>query len=191
MSFGGDLRERGPGSGLVHDRLVGGERGDQRLHGEVVDQPGQPAGRGVDQRDRVVGEQGVGAAREREMVGWVKAEVATTTERLQSTEDFSAFATILLSRISGALDLLYGAFYLADENRTRFSRVGAFAMDVSNEPREFALGDALAEFHETIRIERGGRQRDFDLVKSHRVAGLAPVVRPGTQELVRHSSFNG
>src|ERR1700716_3346380 len=83
------------------------------------------------------------AARERETLGWVKAEVATTTERLQSTEDFSAFATILLSRISGALDLLYGAFYLANENRTRFSRVGAFAMDVSNEPREFALGEAL------------------------------------------------
>jgi signal transduction histidine kinase/DNA-binding response OmpR family regulator/HPt (histidine-containing phosphotransfer) domain-containing protein len=83
------------------------------------------------------------AAREREMVGWVKAEVATTTERLQSTEDFAAFATILLSRISETLNLLYGAFYLSAENCTRFSRVGAFAMDVSNEPREFALGEAL------------------------------------------------
>ncbi len=83
------------------------------------------------------------AARERETLGWVKAEVATTTERLQSAENFSAFATILLSRISGALDLLYGAFYLADENRTRFSRVGAFAMEISNEPREFAVGEAL------------------------------------------------
>ena len=36
--------------------------------GEVVDLPGQAAGDLVDQRDRVVGEQGVGAAREREMV---------------------------------------------------------------------------------------------------------------------------
>jgi signal transduction histidine kinase/CheY-like chemotaxis protein len=83
------------------------------------------------------------AAREREILGWVKAEVAATTERLQSTEDFPAFARILLSRISETLDLLYGAFYLADESHTRFTRVGAFATDVSTEPREFALGEAL------------------------------------------------
>jgi signal transduction histidine kinase/DNA-binding response OmpR family regulator/HPt (histidine-containing phosphotransfer) domain-containing protein len=99
------------------------------------------------------------AARERETLGWVKAEVATATERLQSTEDFSAFATVLLSRISGAMDLVYGAFYLADENRTRFSRVGAFAMDISNEPREFCLGEALvgqaAAERRTLRIVSG------------------------------------
>ena len=71
------------------------------------------------------------AARERETQSWVKAEVAATTERLQSAEDFPAFATILLSRISEALDLLYGAFYLADESHTRFTRVGAFATDVA------------------------------------------------------------
>jgi signal transduction histidine kinase/DNA-binding response OmpR family regulator/HPt (histidine-containing phosphotransfer) domain-containing protein len=83
------------------------------------------------------------AAREREMLSWVKAEVATTTERLQSAEDFPAFAAILLSRISETLNLLYGAFYLSDENRTRLSRAGAFAMNVSTEPREFAFGEAL------------------------------------------------
>ena len=83
------------------------------------------------------------AAREREVLGWMKAEVATTTERLQSTEDFPAFATVLLSRISETVDLLYGAFYLANDSRTRFARCGAFATDVSAEPREFALGEAL------------------------------------------------
>jgi len=83
------------------------------------------------------------AARGQEVLRWVKAEVAATTERLQSAEDFPAFATILLSRISEALDLLYGAFYLADEGHTRFTRVGAFAMDVSTEPREFVIGVAL------------------------------------------------
>jgi len=96
------------------------------------------------------------AAREREILGWVKAEVATTTERLQSTEDFPSFGTNLLSRISETLDLLYGGFYLADENHTRFSRVGAFAMDVSTEPRKFALGEALvgqaAAERRTLRI---------------------------------------
>ena len=83
------------------------------------------------------------AAREREILGWVKAEVATTTERLQSTEDFPAFSTVLLSRISETVDLLYGAFYLADDTHTHFARVGAFATDVSAEPREFALGEGL------------------------------------------------
>ena len=60
-------------------------------------------------------------ARERETQTWVKAEVAATSERLQSAEDFPAFSTILLSRISEGLDLLYGAFYLADDSHTRFS----------------------------------------------------------------------
>ena len=83
------------------------------------------------------------AARERETQSWVKTEVAATTERLQSAEDFPEFATILLSRISESLDLLYGAFYLADESHTRFTRVGAFATDVSSEPREFALGEGF------------------------------------------------
>src|ERR1700756_5311902 len=83
------------------------------------------------------------AAREREMQGWVKTEVATTTARLQSAEDFAAFSNILLSQISGAWDLLYGAFYLADDSHTRFTRVGAFATDVATEPREFVLGEDL------------------------------------------------
>ncbi len=83
------------------------------------------------------------AARERETLGWIKAEVAATVEKLQSSEDSDEFAAILLSRISESLDLLYGAFYLADQDQMRFTRVGAFATDVSTEPREFALGEAL------------------------------------------------
>jgi signal transduction histidine kinase/CheY-like chemotaxis protein len=83
------------------------------------------------------------SARERETQSWVKAEVAATTERLQSAEDFPEFARILLSRIAESLDLLYGAIYLADETNLRFGRIGAFATDVSAEPREFALGESL------------------------------------------------
>src|SRR5215470_659519 len=82
------------------------------------------------------------AARERETLGWIKAEVAATIEKLQSAENSAEYAAILLSRISQSFDLLYGAFYLADQNQ-RFSRIGAFATDVSIEPREFALGEAL------------------------------------------------
>ena len=83
------------------------------------------------------------AARERETQGWIKTEVATTVARLQSAEDFAAFSTILLSQISGTWDLLYGAFYHVDDSHTRFTRVGAFAMDVATEPREFVLGEDL------------------------------------------------
>jgi signal transduction histidine kinase/CheY-like chemotaxis protein len=83
------------------------------------------------------------AARLRETQTRVKTEVAATVARLQSAEDFPAFSTILLSQVSGTLDLLYGAFYLADETHTHFRRVGAFATDVELEPREFALGEAL------------------------------------------------
>ena len=83
------------------------------------------------------------AAREREVLRWVKAEVAATAERLQTAENFPAFATILLSRISESVNLLYGAFYLADEDHARFTRIGAFATDVTAEPREFALGEGL------------------------------------------------
>ena len=83
------------------------------------------------------------AAREREVQSWVKSEVAATVARLQSAEDFPEFSNILLSRTSAALDLLYGAFYLADVTHMRFTRVGAFATDVAAEPREFALGESL------------------------------------------------
>src|SRR5215813_3444178 len=83
------------------------------------------------------------AAREREMQAWIKTELAAMTQRLQSAEEFTAFANTLLSGLSKNLDLLYGAFYLADDRHTRLTRVGTFAADVAAEPREFALGDGL------------------------------------------------
>jgi two-component system sensor histidine kinase/response regulator len=82
-------------------------------------------------------------ARERETQSWVKAEVAATTQQLQSAEEFAAFAAIVLSRISQNLQLLYGAFYRADESRAHLTRVGAFAADSSTEPPEFELGEGL------------------------------------------------
>ena len=84
-----------------------------------------------------------GVAREREIQGWVKSEVATTVQRLQSAEDFKAFADTLLSRISESIELLYGALFLADGTHTRFARIGGFALDAPGEPREFALGEGL------------------------------------------------
>jgi signal transduction histidine kinase/DNA-binding response OmpR family regulator len=82
-------------------------------------------------------------SRERQLQAWVKAEVAATTEQLQQAEDFPEFGAALLSRISSSLDLLYAAFYLADESHTRFTRVAAFANDVAAEPREFPAGEGL------------------------------------------------
>ena len=83
------------------------------------------------------------AARERDTSGWIKGEVAAITERLQPADDFAAFAGILLSRISESIELLYGAFYLADKNHSRFTRVGGFALDGLEARREFALGQGL------------------------------------------------
>jgi two-component system sensor histidine kinase/response regulator len=82
-------------------------------------------------------------AREREVQHWVKAEVSATLEQLQSAQDAAGFATTLLSRMSECIPLLYGALYVADESRTRFTRVGAFAIDDAGRPREFALGEGL------------------------------------------------
>ena len=83
------------------------------------------------------------AARELDTSGWIKGEVASITERLQSAEDFAGFAGILLSRISQSIELLYGAFYVANQSHTRFARVGGFALDTSVGAREFALGEGL------------------------------------------------
>jgi signal transduction histidine kinase/CheY-like chemotaxis protein len=82
-------------------------------------------------------------ARDRETLSWVKAETASTGVRLQSAENFAGFATSLLSRISESIPLLYGAFYIADETRTRLIRVGGYALTNPSEAREFALGEGI------------------------------------------------
>ena len=83
------------------------------------------------------------AARERETQAWIKSETSTTVERLQGASDFGTFSSVLLSRVSECMGLLHGALYIADEGRTRLTRVGCFAADVGAEPREFALGEGL------------------------------------------------
>ncbi len=82
-------------------------------------------------------------AREREIQGWVKSEVASTLERLQSVQDFREFATAFLSRMSESIPLIYGALYLADEGKKKFTRAGAFAIKDEGSSREFALGEGL------------------------------------------------
>src|SRR5271167_2815032 len=84
-----------------------------------------------------------GAAREREIQGWVKSEVAATLTRIQAADDFEPFAQALLSRISECIPLVYGSLYLADKSNAHFTRVGAFAIDDSGSPRRFALGEGL------------------------------------------------
>ena len=61
-SVGGGFGDGDSGGFFVDDGVVGGECGGERMQGEVVDRAGVTAGGVVDQRDRVVGEQGVGAA---------------------------------------------------------------------------------------------------------------------------------
>jgi len=84
-----------------------------------------------------------GGARDRETYSWVKAQVAATGVRLQSAEDFPSFASSLLSSISESINLLYGAFYLADDSRTRLARVGTFAIEGHPESASCRLGESL------------------------------------------------
>src|SRR5271167_3015360 len=84
-----------------------------------------------------------GVAREREIQGWVKSEVAATLTRIQAAEDFQTFAQALLSGISECIPLVYGCLYLADKSNAHFMRAGAFAIDDSGSPRRFALGEGL------------------------------------------------
>ena len=84
-----------------------------------------------------------GGARERETYSWVKAQVAATGVRLQSAEDFSSFASNLLSSISECINLLYGAFYLADDTRTCLTRVGTFAIEGRPESTSCRLGESM------------------------------------------------
>jgi signal transduction histidine kinase/CheY-like chemotaxis protein/HPt (histidine-containing phosphotransfer) domain-containing protein len=84
-----------------------------------------------------------GVARDRDTQSWVKAEVAATGVRLQSADDFAHFAASLLSGISKSIPLLYGAFYLANDARTRLNRVGSFALDGPAESSEVVLGEGL------------------------------------------------
>jgi len=83
-------------------------------------------------------------ARGREIQGWVKSEVAATLQRLQAAQDFAGFANAWLSRLSEAIPLLYGAFYIADDSGTRFLRAGTFAISDPDRPSEFAFGEGLA-----------------------------------------------
>ncbi|HSZ76335.1 MAG TPA: response regulator [Chthoniobacterales bacterium] len=83
------------------------------------------------------------AARERETQGWVKAEVGATLEALQSAQDYSEFGKALLSRLSQSIPIIYGAFYVADENGKHFERAYAFANTDSAGLKEFALGEGL------------------------------------------------
>jgi signal transduction histidine kinase/DNA-binding response OmpR family regulator/HPt (histidine-containing phosphotransfer) domain-containing protein len=96
------------------------------------------------------------AARERETQAWTKAQVTAMTNRLQLAEDPTAFGDALLSRLSENFDLLFGAFYLGDNDHRRFTRIGGFATDVATEPREYVLGEGLvgqaAEERRTLKI---------------------------------------
>lgn len=62
------LGDGGPGGFLVDERLAGGEGGHEGLQAEVVDRTGEATRCGVDEGDRVVGEQLVATTSEAEVV---------------------------------------------------------------------------------------------------------------------------
>ncbi len=113
-------------------------------------------------------------AQERETQGWVKAEVASALEKLQSAQDFPAFASSLLSCLSQSIPLIYGALYIADDSQKRFFRAGAFAINDAGSPSEFALGEGLAG---QAAVER--RQLAIDAGESVRITAGMGTVKPG------------
>jgi signal transduction histidine kinase/DNA-binding response OmpR family regulator/HPt (histidine-containing phosphotransfer) domain-containing protein len=113
-------------------------------------------------------------ARERETQSWVKTEVASTLRSMQGAQDFAAFATALLSRLSESIPLIYGAFYVADESQKRFIRAGAFAISGAGSPREFALGEGLAG---QSAVER--RPLEIDAGDHVRITAGMGTVKPG------------
>ncbi len=123
----------------------------QKFRGHILDVAEERCDKPIPYQDRTdeIGEMSralqtlQNVANERGIQSWVKAEVATTTEWLQSSENFTTFSANLLSRISESVELLYGVFYLAEADRRHFSQVGGFALDPSLEPRRFALREGL------------------------------------------------
>jgi signal transduction histidine kinase/CheY-like chemotaxis protein len=114
------------------------------------------------------------SARERETQGWVKSQVAASLQPLQAAQDFGGFSTALLSRISEAIPLVYGAFYIAREDQKRFFRAGTFAITDAGASREFALGEGLAG-------QAAAERRILEVAAGEDVritAGMA-MVRPG------------
>ncbi len=123
----------------------------QKFRGHILDVAEERCDRPIPYQDRSdeIGEMSralqtlQNVATERQIQAWVKAEIATTTEWLQSSEDFTTFSANLLSRVSQSIELLYGVFYLADSGHARFTQAGGFALDPIPEPRSFARGEGL------------------------------------------------
>ncbi len=123
----------------------------QKFRGHILDVAEERCDRPIPYQDRTdeIGEMSralqtlQNVANEKGIQSWVKAEVATTTEALQASENFSTFSANLLSRISESVELLYGVVYLAEADHHSFTQVGGFALDPSLEPRKFALGEGL------------------------------------------------
>jgi len=115
-----------------------------------------------------------GGAREREIQSWVKSEVTSTLRSLQAVQDFTGFASSLLSHLSGSIPVIYAAFYVADESHKRFQRAGTFAIGDEGSPREFGLGEGLAG---QAALEK--RQLEVSAGEIVQISAGMGTVRPG------------
>ena len=113
-------------------------------------------------------------AREREIQSWVKSEVTSTLRSLQAVQDFTGFASSLLSHLSESIPVIYAALYVADESHKRFLRVGTFAISNEGSPREFGLGEGLAG---QAAVEK--RQLEVSAGENVQISAGLGTVRPG------------
>lgn len=80
---------------------------------------------------------------ERVVQSRLKAEVTAMAESLQVSQDYLSFADALFTRLALHTAVIYGALYLERDDGTRFVRVGGFALDNPDAPKDFALGEGL------------------------------------------------
>lgn len=81
--------------------------------------------------------------RERERDNWLRTQVSIIMERLQQSSSYSDFANTLTSTLYNNIKIMYGAVFIADNDKKILSRVGGYALDHPERSQHYAFGDGL------------------------------------------------
>ncbi len=74
---------------------------------------------------------------------WIKRELAMVDDLLQTLSSFEEFGSALCSHLTSTLDIIYGSFYIYNDQSEELIRVGGFGCDDMLHPRTFKLGVGL------------------------------------------------
>ena len=73
----------------------------------------------------------------------IKAFAAEISQALQKCTSFAEFGNVLTSKLAPVMGLVYGAFYLSDDEGTNLQRVGGYACDHDVHAGNFPWGQGL------------------------------------------------